>query len=125
MVRSGMTRTIPATFSLLLSASLIIPTLPASAQEKLLPPTYQAGKSYQLEMEQDIVMDMSAMGQAGGQEVGKMTTSMDMGMLLECEKHTVPEQRALTTSFQKIVMDMDMGPMKMSFDSTDPDSMAS
>lgn len=120
-----MTRFLPARLPYLLSASLLLLLSSAGAQDKLLPPTYQAGKSYQMEMEQTIEMDMSAMGQAGGQEIGKMTTSMIMGMSIACEKHDVADQRALTTSFDKIIMDMDMGPMKMSIDSTDPESMSS
>ena len=58
------------------------------AQDKLLAPTYQEGKSYTLDVTQNMTMDMSKVGAAMGQPgMGKTVMTMTMGMEIDCVAH--------------------------------------
>lgn len=96
----------------------------AQAQDKLLGPAYQIGKSYQMVTTQNMEMDMAAIGAAlgGGQAGGKMVTEMKIVVDIECAKHTTPGHKKVTSKVSSIKMNMDSMGMKLEYDSTQPGS---
>lgn len=92
----------------------------SQAQDKLLPPTYQVGKQYNFVMDQDMVMDMTAMGAAVGQEMGKMVVKMKMEMTATCTAGEEAGQKKVTSKTGRIQMEMNGGGIEMAYDSAEP-----
>ncbi len=67
-------------------------------------------------------MDMTAVSVAMGtpEAGGKTKVNMTMTMIITCAKHKTPGHQIITTTYSKIKMDMNMGAMKINFDSSDP-----
>ena len=93
------------------------------AQDKLLPPTYQVGKTYTFEVKQDMEMDMAEVGKALGQPaMGKTTVKMIMEMVASCEAGEKAGHKSVKSKTSRVQMDMDAAGMQMKYDSNEPGS---
>ena len=86
------------------------------------PPVFQVGKTYELEMENEVTMDMIAVNRAMGLDGAGQKTKVktEMTTLSVGKKYTVPNQQTVTTTYPRLALDMKMGEIAINYDSNDP-----
>ncbi|MEM7013264.1 MAG: DUF6263 family protein, partial [Verrucomicrobiota bacterium] len=90
--------------------------------EKLLPPTYQVGKTYVFDVSQDMEMDMAEVGTALGQPgLEKTVVKMNIEMTAGCAAGE-GKQKLVTSEPSRVFLDINTGGIQMAYDSEEPGS---
>lgn len=103
-------------FSLPLIA-IVVAASPAFAQEITLKQQWQVGKRYLQTMKMDQTSKIAMAGMQMDQKV-----KMNSEISLTVTKHEDGKRKRITVKYERMAMDTEMGPQKMSIDSANPSS---
>lgn len=94
--------------------------IPLAAQDRLLPPTYVAGKEYVFLIDQAVEMDVSAVAATFGQEADKVSVNAKLVLAATCKNGPEAGQRTVDYRTRRLQVSIKGNGVDIDYDTNEP-----